>query len=438
MKLGSFSKMLAGTALALMMTGGVAMARPAPMGQPGGQKSQKKKSLYPNATRKAPKLDLHSQDVADQLNKGLDAVNAGNTAKAVKLLKPLADGKKGNSKYAQAIALQGLANVKYHQHDLTSAIQMLQKALKIGVMPNDSYFQIMYELAQFYANNNQDQKALDTIHKWRKEGQRQTADSYGLEGVLDYRLKKYKQAITAIKKAESMSNKKPKQNWVQVLAASYAETGQGKQAIAMARKQLAADPGDATTRHNLIVLLLQANKNSEALKEMEQARSKGQLKTSASYMNLAKLYLNTGINSGKDPKPDAEKALAALKEGKAKGILKPNYDFYKLKGDAELVAGDRDSALKAYTKAASMGSSGYAELRRGELLTAQNKYSAARTAAHKALAKGLKHKGKAYIVIANAERGLKNKSAAIKAMKKAAQYPETREQATAWLKKSGH
>src|SRR5699024_3842480 len=138
--------------------------------------------------------------------------------------------------------------------------------------------------------------------------------------IIDYRLKNYKAAITAIQKAKSMTNQ-PKESWNQVLAASYAETGQSGHAITMAKKQLAADPGDAMTRHNLIVLLMNAHKYPEAIKQMEQARSKGELKTSESYINLAKLYLITGQQSGKDPKPYAQKALAALEEGKSKGIV---------------------------------------------------------------------------------------------------------------------
>ncbi|HET7268387.1 MAG TPA: tetratricopeptide repeat protein [Oleiagrimonas sp.] len=435
MKLGSMSKMLAGATLAFVITGGVVAVQAAP--RPDSGQSDQKKALYPNATREAPELDLHKKSVADKVNKGLDAVNSGDAATAKKLLTPIAAGEEGDSKYAQVLALQGLANVKYRAGDVKGGITALQKALKIGVMPNDTYFQLMYELAQFYAASEQDQKALDTLHKWRKEGRRETANSYGLEGVLDYRLGKYEAAIKNIKKAKSMTDQ-PKQTWSQVLAASYAESGNSGEAIAMAKKQLAADPDDATTRHNLIVLLMRSNKYDEAIKQMEQARSKGQLTTSQNYINLAKLYLITGQNSGEDPKPYADKALAVLKEGLSKGIVKTDYDYYKLKGDAALVGGDRDQALAAYTKAAPLGTDGRAELRRAELLSADKKYSDSRDAARKAIAKGTKHKGQAYLLIARAERGMNNKSAAVKAMKKAAQYPETSAKAKAWLKQAGH
>src|SRR5690625_2619838 len=436
MKLGSMSKMLAGATLALVVTGGMVTVQAAPRPFAGAQNDQKKE-LYPNATREAPELDLHKKSVADKINKGLNAVNAGDAATAKKLLTPIASGEEGDSKYAQVLALQGLANVKYHEQDVKGAIAALQKAFKINVMPNDTYFQLKYELAQFYAADKQEQKALDTLHEWRKEGKRETANSYGLEGVLDYRLQKYDAAIAAIKKAKSMTDQ-PKQTWDQVLAASYAETGDSGQAVAMAKKQLAANPDDATTRHNLIVLLMRSNKYDEAIKQMEQARSKGQLTTSQNYINLAKLHLITGQNSGKNPKPHADKAPAALEEGRSKGIVKTDYDYYKLKGDAELVGGNRDRALAAYTKAAPLGKDGNADLRMSELLAADKKYSASRAAARKAIAKGTKHEGQAYMLIAKAEQGMGNDSAAVKAMKKAAQDPETSDRAKAWLKQAGH
>lgn len=436
MKLGSIPLMLAGATLALAMTGGAAVAHPAPQHDQKSQKDQKQ-SLYPNATRKEPKLDLTSKRDADQINEGLSAYNAGNTAKAKEILTPYAKGTASDSKYAQALALQALANIDYKAKDVPAAISKLKKALAIGVLPNDTYFQLMYELAQFQAASDHYQQALDTLHKWRVEGKRETADSYGLEGVLDYRLNKYKEAIAAIQKAKSMSTQS-KPSWDQILAASYAETGQSGQAIAMAKKQLAANPTDATTRHNLVVLLMRSDKYPEALKEMEKARSNGQLTTSDSYINLAKLYLITGQNSDKDPKPYADKAIAALKEGKAKGVVKADYKYYKLMGNAALIGGDRSAALAAYTKAAPLGQDGSAELRMGELLAAEHKYSASRNAARKALAKGTKHKGKAYMLIAKAERAMKNKPAAVKAMKKAEQDPETRSAAKAWLRQAGY
>lgn len=438
MKLGSMSKMLAGVALALVITGsGTVLANPAPAPAKQDQKDQKQESKYPNAKRKAPKLDLTKQKDADNLNKGLDAVNAGDEATAKQILQPLADGSGSKSKYVRVMALQGLANMQYNNQDVKGAIDTLKQALDIGVMPNDTYFDLMYELAQFYAADKQDDQALQTLQKWRSEGQRETADSYGLEGVLDYRLGKYQEAITAINKAKSMTDQ-PKESWNQVLAASYAETGQGDQAIEMAKKQLAENPNDAPTRHNLIVLLMQANKYDEALKLMEDARSKGELTDASSYTNMAKLYLMAGQNADSDPKPFADKAVQVLDEGKSKGVVKADHDYYMLRGNAALVGGDTNAALNEFKQAAKTGNDGEAELRIGQLEGNAGQYSASRDAAKQAIAKGTKHKGKAWMVVAKAERAMKNKAAAVQAMQKAAEDPETRAEAQDWLKKSGY
>ena len=64
----------------------------------------KQEVQYPNATRAEPKLDLTSEKDQKNLNDGLDAVSAGDKAKAEPLLQGIVDGSK--SKYAQALALQ--------------------------------------------------------------------------------------------------------------------------------------------------------------------------------------------------------------------------------------------------------------------------------------------------------------------------------------------
>ena len=131
MKQGSFIKMALATAIALSLASGAAVARDtAP--------KEKKEALYPNATRTEPKLDLKSEKDQKAINDGLDAANNGEKDKAMQLLQPLADGSGTSSKYAQALALQGIANMKYNDGDVKGAITTLKQALDIGVMPNDS------------------------------------------------------------------------------------------------------------------------------------------------------------------------------------------------------------------------------------------------------------------------------------------------------------
>ena len=109
-------------------------------------------------------------------------------------------------------------------------------------LPNDTYFQLEYELAQFQIADEQYQAASTPSPSGAAEGKKETAASYGLEGTAYYRLNKYPEAIAAIKKAQSMSDKQ-EASWNQILMASYAETGQSDQAAALAQQENAQQPG---------------------------------------------------------------------------------------------------------------------------------------------------------------------------------------------------
>jgi Tfp pilus assembly protein PilF len=418
---------LASIALLLGVASSPVMARKSDDAKP------KKEVLYPNATRAEPKLDLTSEKDQKNLNEGLDAVNAGDKAKAQQMLQPIIDSSK--SKYAQALALQGMASLHYNDSDYKGAISALQRSLALGVMPNDTYFQLMYMLAQFQMADEQYQPALDTIAKWRAEGKKETADSYALEGNAEYRLGKYPEAIASINKAKSLTDK-PQPTWDQILMASYAESGQDEKAAELAKNQLSSNPGDPNALNNAVAVLMQAHKYPEAIQMMEKARAEGKLSKDTQYVNLAKLYLVTGQESA-DPAPNATKAQQVLEEGMSKGVVKPDAETYVLLGQSAEIANNIDKAIGYYNKAQPIATDGEAALRAGRLLLSENKYSQAKGLIQQALDKGVKHKGTAYMLLAESERGLKNKPAAIAAMKKAAQDPETAAKAKDWLKKTG-
>lgn len=393
----------------------------------------KQELQYPDTTRVAPKLDLTSERDQKNLQAGLEALNAGDSAKAQTLLQDLLD--KSKSKYAQAMALRGLAIVKYNAGDYKAATGLLQQALSNGVLPNDDYFAVEYILAAAQQADGQYQASLDTITKWRAEGKKETADSYALEGNDQYRLGKFAEAIAAVKKAQSLTDK-PNPQWNQILMAAYSESGQGDKVVQLAQQDLAAHPGDATKLNNAIVALTQAQKYPEAISLMESARSKGELTTEQNYVLLSKLYFNTAQSSD-NPVPDATKAIAVLKDGMDKGVVSKSADNYLLLGQAEYLADKIPDAMKDYNKALPLAKDGEPSLQIANILLSESKYSQAKAMIQQSISKGVQHKGIAYLILAESERGLKSKSGEIAALKLAAKEPETAQRATASLKKLG-
>jgi tetratricopeptide (TPR) repeat protein len=218
--------------------------------------------------------------------------------------------------------------------------------------------------------------------------------------------------------------------------ASYAESGQDDKAAQLATSQLNSNPGDPNALNNAVAVLMQAHKYPEAIQLLEKARAAGTLNKDTQYVNLAKLYLITGQESS-DPTPNALKAQQVLEDGIGKGMIKPDAETYVLLGQAAEIGNSVDKAIGYYNKAIPLASDGEAALRAGRLLLSENKYSQAKSLVQQAIDKGVQHKGTAYMLLAESERGLKNKPAAIAAMKNAAKDPETAAKARDWLKKTG-
>jgi hypothetical protein len=423
-------KMLAGAAVALMLASTPALASD----NSSSSDQQKAAPLYPNATRKEPKLDLTDAKEQKSLNEGIDAAQNNDNDKATQILQPIVDNSK--SKYAQAMALQALARIDAMNKNLPAGIDKLNKALANGVLPNDAYFQIEYELATFYLINQQYQQAVDTVEKWRAEGKKETPESYALEGEAYYRMQKYPDSITAIQKAQSMAGDKADPRWNQLLMLDYSDSGQKDKAAALAKQAVSSSPSDPTSFHNALSLDIQSQNYADALKLMEQTHADGKVPfTENDYVTMAKLYMNDAqSDSNQDPSADTTKAVQALQEGITKGIVKPTPENYLLMGDANMIGQNYSDAAAAYQKAIPSASDGEPAYKAGVAYVMANQYTEAKSLLQQAISKGVKHKGKAYMALAQANIGLKDKAAAADAVMEAEKDPETAAQAKKWLK----
>jgi tetratricopeptide (TPR) repeat protein len=388
------------------------------------------KTRYPNASRHEPKSDLTNPSDQKALQAAIDAVNSGDEAKAQESSQKVIDSSK--SKYAKGIAYQVLANVKFNAQDYKGAIADYQKLIELNSVPNDGYFDAMYNIAAADVADGQYAQALEQLKTWREQGKRETAESYALEGNAYYRLQKYPQAIAAIKKAQSMTNE-PKDSWNQLLMASLAESGQSGEASGVIEEQLKKDPTNKAVVHNALVVYTQANQDDKALALLDQERKQGMLSDEKDYVSAAKFYASIGQNTGK---PEvAAKGGDVLAEGFAKGAVKASAENYKLMGDAYMIGQQEDKALAAYGKASPLASNGDIDLTRAQILGSQTNWAEAKAAAEKAVSRGVSKPGKGYLLLGKLSMGAKDSAGAKAAFEKAKQDPDTRSDAEAELAK---
>jgi predicted Zn-dependent protease len=386
------------------------------------------KNEYPNATRKDPKLEMSSGNQKD-LNKALDLVNNNQIDEALPMLQKVLDDPKA-SKYARALALEGEAQGASGKQDDATAIAKFKEAYALDALPNSQQFQVLYNIAIMQIQSEKYEDSLNTINEWFKVTGAQKADAYALQGNAYYRMEKYQQAVDAMKKALSLSDK-PSDSWNQILMASYAELEQYDEAAKVLEGQLAKNPNDAKLTTQLATIYVKGKQDQKAVDLLAAAKQKGLLTGENDYKLMAQLY---------DQLDKPKEAAAALSEGFSKGIIKPSYEMYKLLGDSYALANDDAHALDAYGKASPLSKDGNIDYVRGSLLMNNDRGKEAVEALRQAVAKGnLKQPGEAYILLGDAENNNNNSAGASAAWEKARAYSSTKQMAEQRLKnmKSG-
>jgi len=390
------------------------------------KEKDKTEHLYPNASRVEPKNDIKKEAEGKALQKAIDDLNSGDEAKAQEEMQSILTN--SSSKYAQGVALQVLANIKFNAQDYKGAIENYKKVIELNSLGNDGHFDSMFNLANAQVADEQYQPALDTLKTWREQGKRESADSYALEGNVYYRLEKYPEAIAAIKKAQSLTDK-PKDTWNTILMAAYSASGQGAQASSVIEAQLAKDPNNKKLLHDAIVVYVQANQYDKALVLLDREHAQGLLTEESDYKLATQLY---------DQSDKPAQGAKLLKEGLDKGVVKPSYEMYKLLGDSYALGQDDKSAIDAYAKASPLAKDGYVDYVRGSLLLNNDRAKEAIESLKQGIAKGgLKKPGEAYIMLGDAYNQIDAHADATAAWQKAKGYPESQKMADQRLHAGG-
>jgi tetratricopeptide (TPR) repeat protein len=212
---------------------------------------------YPNATRVEPK-GKSSPKLAKKLQKLIDAYNDGKYEEA----KPLADELLANPDATdsdKALANFLAAQIAYNLNDNAAAKAYVQKAVDLNALGNANHFGAELFLAQLQSQDDEYDQALATLDKFFAESKSQRPEDLIVKGQALYFAKRYPEAVAALKQAID-ATPEPKDSWVQLLMAAYADAGQNDQAIQLAEQLAAKAPGDKKAQMNLVSVYQQATR----------------------------------------------------------------------------------------------------------------------------------------------------------------------------------
>ena len=351
--------------------------------------SKKQENMYPNATREEPKakgaakLQSKLQKLVDVYNK--DDFATTRTQADELLANPAA------TDYDKAVAAQLASQAAYNLDDMPGTIAYLKQAVQLNALDNNNHYQLMYMLAGIQLQEDQLADGVATLDRYFAETKSQKPEELALKGQALYQQEKYAEAIPLLKQAIEASTE-PKDNWQQLLMASYAEAGQAGEATQMAEKIAAKTPGDKKAQLNLASVYLQADKFDQAAAILEKLRSSGQMTDEKEYRQLYTTYANM---DGKE-----KEVIAVINDGMQKGVLKPDQQTYLALAQSYYYSDQIPPAIEAWQKAAPMSKDGETYLNLAKVLWQEDRIPEAKQAAKSALEKGVKKPEEAKKIIA--------------------------------------
>ncbi len=345
----------------------------------GGKKSQKAEQLFPQATRQEPEVKASSK-LSKKLQKMIDVYNKDDFAQT----RTLADeilGAEGANEYDRALAAQLASQAAYNLDDTAATKAYLQQVLDFNGLDNNGHYQSMLMLAQLQLADDEIEPGLATLDKYLAETGSSKPEDLVLKGQALYQAERYQEAIPVLKQAVE-SAPEPKDSWVQLLMACYAETSQHDAAIALAERLAAANPNDKRAQTNLATVYSQADQMEKAAGVMEKLRAAGQLTEEREYRQLYITYANL---EGRE-----KDVIAVINEGMEKGVLKPDYQTHLALAQSYYYSEQIPQAIEHWQKAAPLSKDGETYLNLARVLWQEGQKAEAKAAAQQALAKGVR------------------------------------------------
>lgn len=351
--------------------------------------SEKAEVKYPNATREEPKLK-GSPKLASKVQKLVEVYNKDDFAKTLEQAAEISANPAANN-YDKALAAQLASQAAYNLDDSAGTMVYLKQAIELNALDNNNHYQLMYMLAGVQMQEDQYTEGLATIDRYFAETKSQKPEELALKGQGLYQAERYAEAIPVLKQAIEASPE-PKENWQQLLMASYAETGQAGDAVQMAEKIAAKSPGDKKAQMNLANVYLQADKYDQAAAILEKLRAAGQLTDDKDYRQLFATYSNM---DGKE-----KEVISVINEGLQKGVMKPDQQTYLALAQAYYYSDQVAPAIDAWQKAAPLSKDGETYLNLAKVLWQEDRIPEAKQAAKAALEKGVNKPADAKQIIA--------------------------------------
>lgn len=324
--------------------------------------------------------------------------------------------------YERALVYRMIAFIAYGSQQHKKAIESFEKVLAEQVLPVRDESKIRFSIAQLHAGLEHWPESIEWVDEWRRYETEPDPLGFYLKAIAQYQQGDFDAAIASTQ--EAIERGQPREAWLRLLAALYAEKQDYVNATPVLEELLLRYPKKQYWVQ--LSLIYGARENYEvSLAVQQMAYQQGFLTEDKELRRLARSYLYHNL-----PHPAAK----VLAKGLEDGVIEADPDAYELLANSWIAAREYDRGLEPLQQAAALSDDGNLYVRLGQVHMQREEWSDAVTAFQKALEKGdLKKQGNAVLLIGVA---LYNDSQAAQAQRyfvQAREFEDSKAEANRWI-----
>jgi tetratricopeptide (TPR) repeat protein len=377
-------------------------------------------ALHKDRAQKAGRYPV-AQRISRYLAAAAKEVDAGDPQAATSLLQKLRP--KRLNPYERALVYRMLAFIAYGANQPKEAIEYFVMFLGEEMLPIRDEARVRFNIAQLYLSLQKWREAIDWLNRWLLYVENPDPLGFYLMGIAYFQLEDFDAAIAQTRRAVEI-RPNPRESWIRLLAALYAQKEDYKNAAPVLEELVLRFPKKAYWVQ--LSLIYGAHENYRRSLSVQQVAYAQQFLTEDKELRrLARSYLFHEL-----PYPAAQVLEKALEDG----AISPDSDAFELLANSWIAAREYERSLDPLRSAAKLSEDGNLYVRLGQVHMQREAWSEASALLEKAVAKGdLKDPGNADLLLGIAYYNGAQVARARSSFLRARQHDSTRKAANRWI-----
>lgn len=370
---------------------------------------------------------LMTEQTYNRLNEAAELIGEEAYSDAVSLLENLREARL--SDFEKATVEQYLGFLAAQREQYPDAIRHFSEAVRLNQLPNQTHFEMILQIAQLYNALERYDEALEQLDFWfcvSTEEAKKVAEVWVLKASLHLQQDDYRAALAAMDQAIEIAENVP-ESWYRTKLGILLELEEYRLAVDVAKILIEVNPDRKEYWSQLSGIYMELDESRNAMATLHLAYRRGLLDRGSEFTQLAGL-----LQQMEAPRLAAE----VMQDGLEQGFVERTANNWEMTAGAWYQARELDRSLEAYAQAGQLSDSGRIDFQRASILTADENWEEALSAATRALDKGdltESQEGNAHLLVGMAQFNLGNLDQAEQAFNRASNYGTLRTAAREWL-----